>query len=282
MAAIGTAADQIGSTRLSLSSGRVTSESDDPPAIQTNNDQTPLGRLDAYSRSADLAAARLAAADTVLNHIIDTLTAAIVAGTTVRESRKTAAERAPAVAEVRRLCAALVDDFNASFNRGALFSGTNVTSAAYVRSAGAWTYQGNSGALQLEVDTARFVPVSFDGQAIAQGSDAVDVFTAMDALAAALETGDDSAIGAGIDALGRAFDRVSRAQGQLGAHERGVDAAAARLAALRLAAGASGSPPDDDNLAAAIARMNEADQAYRSALGDVNSAEQLSLLDYLK
>ena len=240
------------------------------------------GRLDAYSRSADLAAARLAAADTVCNRIIDRLTAAMVAGMSGRGLTKPPAERAAAAGEVRRLCAALVDDFNATFNGCALFAGTNVTSAAYVLSAGVWTYQGNSATIQLEVDSARFVPVSFDGQAIARGSDATDVFTAMGALAAALEAGDDPGIGAGIDALGRAFDRVSRAQSRLGADERGIDAAAARLAAVRLAAGTSRSPLEDDNLAEAITRMNEADHAYRSALGNVNSAEQLSLLDYLK
>jgi flagellar hook-associated protein 3 FlgL len=240
------------------------------------------GRLDAYSRSADQAAARLAAADTVLNNFVDRLTAAIVAGMAGRGSMRTPAERIAAAAEVRRLCAALVDDLNATFTGCALFSGTNVMSAAYVRSAGVWIYQGNSVTVQLEVDKARFVPVSFDGQAIAQGNDAVDVFTAMDALAAAVEAGDDTGINAGIDALGRAFDRVSRAQSRLGADERGVDAAAARLAALRLAAGVSRSPLEDDNLAEAITRMNEADHAYRSALGRLNSAEQLSLLDYLK
>ena len=36
------------------------------------------------------------------------------------------------------------------------------------------------------------------------------------------------------------------------------------------------------NMADAITRMNEADTAYRAALGAVSSAERVSLLDYLR
>jgi flagellar hook-associated protein 3 FlgL len=75
---------------------------------------------------------------------------------------------------------------------------------------------------------------------------------------------------------------VSRLQGRPGADERGVDAATARLPAMRLAADSRRSRLEDANMAEAITRMNEADIAYRAALSAVSSAERVSLLDYLK
>jgi len=284
LAAINGAADQMNAARQQVTSGRrVTSASDDPLAAQQAiGEYATMGGLDAYKRSADSAAARLSAADTVLGGVVDKLTAGIVAAMSGRGTETTAAERSAAAAEVRQLRASLVSDINSTFQGSYLFSGTEVNTPAYVASGGGYTYQGNNASAQIEIDHGRLVTVSFDGQAIAQGSDAVDVFTAMDDLANAIEAGDDAAIGSGIDALERAFDRASRLQGRLGADERGVDEATQRLAALRLAAENRRSKLEDANMPEAITRMNEADTAYRAALGAVSSAERVSLLDYLR
>jgi flagellar hook-associated protein 3 FlgL len=284
LASINTAADQMNAARQQVTTGRrVTAPSDDPLAAQQAiGEYATMGGLDAYKRSADSAAARLAAADTVLGGFVDKLTAGIVAAMSGRGTEKTPAERSAAAAEVRQLRAALVSDINSTFRGSYLFSGTVADAPAYVASGGGYTYQGNNASTQIEIDRGRLVTVSFDGQAIAQGSDAVDVFTAMDDLANAIEAGDDAAVGAGMDALERAFDRASRLQGRLGADERGVDEATQRLAALRLAAENRRSKLEDANMADAITRMNEADTAYRAALGAVSSAERVSLLDYLR
>jgi flagellar hook-associated protein 3 FlgL len=284
LAAINAAREQMEAARNQVATGRrVVAPSDDPLAMQQAvGEYATMGAIDAYRRSADSAASRLAATDTVLAGFVDKLTAAIVAATSGRGSTKTAAERSAAAADVRQLRDALVGDINTTFRGTALFAGTRVDQQAYVASGGGYTYQGDTAAVQVEVDRGRLVSVSYDGQAIAQGSDPVDVFTAMETLAAAIEAGDDDAIGAGIAALDRTFDRVSRLQGRLGADERGVDAATARLSALRLAADGRRSKLEDANMAEAITRMNEADIAYRAALSAVSSAERVSLLDYLK
>jgi flagellar hook-associated protein 3 FlgL len=126
------------------------------------------------------------------------------------------------------------------------------------------------------------VSVTFDGRQIAQGDDADNVFAVLDALVAAIDAGDDAAIGDATAALERALDRALRAQGRLGADERGVDDAAIRLSTLRRAADTRRSALEDVNLADAITRMADAETAYRAALGAVSSAERLSLLDYLR
>jgi flagellar hook-associated protein 3 FlgL len=284
LTSVNTAADQMNEARLQITSGRrVLQASDDPMSTQQAiGERATLGGIDAYRRSADSAAARLSAADNVLTGIVDKITAAIVHGTSARGSEASPDARAATVQALNGIRDGLLGDFNASFNGSSLFAGTRTDTAAFASVAGAWTYQGDGGRAQIQVDQGRLVAVTFDGEAIAQGADAASVFTVLDDLATAITAGDAAGIATGIDALERAFDRAVQAQGRLGADERGLDDAAIRLTALRAASETRRSKHEDANVAEAITRMTQAETAYRAALGAVSSAERLSLLDYLR
>src|SRR5690606_15308995 len=151
----------------------------------------------AYTRTSQSAASQLAAADSVLSSITDKLTAASVAGLGARGTHVGEAARAAAAEQVRSLRDSLVADINTPFRGTYLFSGTNVDRPPYAQTGGVWTYQGNSDISQVEVDRGRLVSITFDGRQIVQGSDASDVFTVLDELAAAIEAGDTAGIDAG-------------------------------------------------------------------------------------
>jgi flagellar hook-associated protein 3 FlgL len=136
--------------------------------------------------------------------------------------------------------------------------------------------------VRIEVARGRDVAQTWDGQAILQGSAAADVFTVFDDLEAAIRAGDAAGMDTGMAELQAAFDRAIRAQGRLGADENGVDDAMARVSDLRIATEARRSKDEDANAAEAIAKLNQADVAYRSALGAVSTTGRLTLLDYLK
>jgi flagellar hook-associated protein 3 FlgL len=284
LGAIETASSQLAQAQHQLSTGkRVTGAGDDPLAVQQAIGQrATIGSIDAYSRANQSAASRLAAVDNVLTGLSDKLTAVSVAGLSARGSHADATARMAAAERVRSLRDALVTDVNASFQGTYLFAGTNVDQPPYVQSGGAWTYQGNNSVTRVEVDRGRLVSVTFDGQQIIQGSDASDLFTVLDNLASAIETGDAAGIGVGLEAVERAFTRTQRAIGALGADEQGLDEAAVRLASLRQAAETRRSALEDVNMAEAATRMSQADTAYRAALAAVSTAERQSLLDYLR
>jgi flagellar hook-associated protein 3 FlgL len=284
LSAINTAAEQMDAARQQVASGkRILQPSDDALGTQMAiGEHATLGSIDAYRRSADSAAARLAAADSVMTAIVDKITAAIVTGTSARGSEVEPSARAAMVQELQGLRDSLVGDFNTTFNGSSLFAGTATDATAFANVGGVWTYQGNSATAQIQVDRGRLVSVTFDGQAIAQGSDPDNLFTTIDDLVTAIQAGDATGMGDGIDALERAFDRAVQAQGRLGADERGVDEAGVRLSALRASTDKRRSALEDANLAEAMTRMTQADTAYRAALGAVSTAERLSLLDYLE
>lgn len=284
LSAVNTAAGQLEAARQQVATGRrISVASDDPLGMQQSViEHSTLAALDAYTRSRDSAAARLAAADNVLNSIVDKISSAVVAGTGARGSEVDATARAALSQTVRSLRDSLVGDINSKFNGSYLFSGTEADTASYAQVAGVWTYQGNAATTQVEVEQGRLVSTSFDGQSLVKGSDASDLFSTLDALAAAIDAGDNDAIGTALSGLDRAFDRALQAQGRLGADERGVDDATARLSALKIAADTRRASLEQVDLAAALTKMSQADTAYRAALGAVSTAERVSLLDYLR
>jgi flagellar hook-associated protein 3 FlgL len=284
LSSINQAADDLAAARTQVSTGRrLNALSDDPLGVQQAvAEHATIDGIDAYSRTRDAAAARLAAADSLLSALGEKITAAIVAGLSARGSEVSASARSAAAAELAGLRDSMLADVNSDFHGIYLFSGTRSDTPAYARIGGAWTYQGNADAARVEVEPGRLVAVTFDGQQIVQGSDADDLFTVLDDLVTAINAGDDAGMGSGIAALERALDRTLRAQGALGADQRGTDDAAIRLSTLRRAADARRASIEEANMAEAITRLNEADTAYRAALGAVSSAERVSLLDYLR
>jgi flagellar hook-associated protein 3 FlgL len=284
LATINTASRQLQTAQQQVASGRrMAGVGDDPRATQQAIlERSTMASVDAYTQTRDSAAARLSTADAVLSGFGDKLTAAIVAGLSARGTGVAPAARAAAAEQVRGLRESLVSDINTTFNGTYLFSGTRIDQAAYAQVAGAWTYQGDAATVQVEVERDRLVSVSFNGQAIVRGSDSIDTFSALDDLAAAIEAGDNAAIGVALDAVQRGFDRSQRAIGGLGADERGLDEATPRLAAERAAADIRRSQLEDANLAEAVTQLTVAENAYRAALSAVSTAERQSLLDYLR
>jgi len=118
LSAISAAADQMAAAQQQVSTGRrISGVGDDPLAAQQAvGEHGTLGAIDAYTRTANSASARLASADTVLDGFIDKLSAAVVAGTGARGSTADPAARAAAAAEVRSLQQSLLGDINTTFN----------------------------------------------------------------------------------------------------------------------------------------------------------------------
>jgi len=284
LGAVNRAADNMAAAQRQMSTGRrLNSIGDDPlGAHQAVGQHATLGAIDAYSRAVSAASPRLAAADAVFAAVGDKLTAAIQAGLGAKGSNTTPASRTASAAQVASLRDALLADFNSTENGTYLFSGTASTDAPYAQSGGTWVYQGNADTAKVEVGRGRTIAVTFDGQAIAKGTDPTDVFTVLDDLAMAINAGNDPAIATAVAGLERAFDRTLRAQGRLGADERGLDEASMRLAGLKRGAEARRSTIEDANMAEAITNLTQAETNYRAALASVSTMERISLLDYLR
>lgn len=284
LSSINAAAEQLAEAQRQVSSGRrLLAPSDDPQATQRAiGEHAELGTIGAYTRSGDASSARLSAADSVMSDMIDKITSAIAQTTGARGSTATPESRNAIADALVGLRDAIASDVNTVYQGTHLFSGSAVDQTPYAVVAGAWTYQGDNATVQAQVDRGRQVGQAWDGQALVQGTDPQDLFTTFDNLVTAVRTGDATGMANGIDALERGFHRATQLQSRLGADENSVEAAQARLADLKLATDTRRAKDEDANIAEAITKMNQADMAYKSALGAVGTAERVSLLDYLR
>jgi flagellar hook-associated protein 3 FlgL len=282
---IGAASERLLEFQRQAASGRrIQKPSDDPSgAAMAVGGRADLATFDRYARTAESAFARLTVVDSVLSDVLDQLTVARTAilsalGTTAGVPQRQAA--AQALAGVRE---ALFSDLNASFQGVYLFGGAHATAPPYQKGTdGAiLPYQGSTREVAVDIDETREVVVAFDGDAIARGTSAEDVFTILDTLIAAATAGDTDALRQGEIALAEVFERVSAAQSRVGAAMQTVDEQKLRLGQAKLALGSRLAALEDANMADVLSGMAQAEAAYRAALGAASRAMQVSLLDYL-
>ena len=285
-AGIQTASERLIEAQRQVSTGkRLGKVSDDPSASSTAvAERNALGAIEQYTATSDNAASRLTVVDTVLSDIIQMLSKAQSATMNGRGSTKTTEQRDAVAEELRGIRAALVDDFNTTFQGTYIFAGVSSTTQPYTVGGGGavGAYAGSTTELDVEIGNSRTVTLAFDGSTIAQGTDTDHVFDAIDDLITAVTAGDETGINTGLTALERAFNRATTAQSRLGNDINEIDSQKLRLQQMKLSSDERLSKLEAANMAEAITNMAHADAAYQAALGAVSSATRVSLLDYLK
>lgn len=281
---INTASEQFSEAQWQVSTGlRVRVPSDDPAAAQhAIIDQSTIDQMDLYKSASDSAAAKVTAMDSALTNVIDKITQALVALQSSLGSTATQTVRDEAATSLEGIRDAIAADINGSFGGMRLFSGTNSSVAAYVKTAGAWTYQGTNTSMNVDISENRSVTIAMDGESILKGGDPADLLSTLDSLATAARTNDTATLNAGVALINNAFTRATRAQSLIGNDETTLDDTNQRITDLRLSAKARLSADRDANMAEAITRMTKAQNTYQAALGAVAAASKVSLLDYIK
>jgi flagellar hook-associated protein 3 FlgL len=284
--AVDRTSEQLLEAQRQVASGkRMGAISDDPGGAAVSiSERSSLAQTGQYTRAADSVSSRLTIVDGVLSDVVEALTAARTTALSARGDTKSAAERDAAAQALRGLRDSIMGSLNTSFHGVYLFGGAASTTRPFSVPGGGTipAYDGSTDEVQLDIGEGREATIAFNGEAITRGADTQDVFETIDALIAAVEAGDDDAIGSGLDGLARAFDRAIAAQSRVGNDMQVIDTQKQRLEELRLSGTARLSSVEDANLAEAISRMNQAEVTYRAALGAVSTIARVSLLDYLK
>jgi flagellar hook-associated protein 3 FlgL len=134
----------------------------------------------------------------------------------------------------------------------------------------------------VDVTNNRTAQVTFDGQAILQGSAPAHILDALTQLATDIRAGNTAGIDAGLAAIDEAFDRAVFAQTQVGITQRTIADVGEQLTAERLGNVSRISELEDANMAEAISDLNRAELAQQSALGSFATLARLTLMDFLK
>lgn len=282
--AIGEAAAEMAERQQQVATGRrIQVPSDDPSATAAAvTERAELAVTDQYRQATDTVTSKLTVIDTVLSSLVDEMTAAKVAAQSGSGSVPDT-QRAAAADTILALRDSIYSVVNTQYRGVYLLSGSDSTTSPYSRTGSAISaYQGASATIEVDIDRQTSVGVVVDGGSLLQGTDADDIFTALENLAAAVRNGDQAGIQAGFGSIDRTFERLNRALGRVGTDMAMVADQQNRLEARKLASSTRLDALENIDLAEAISAMNQADTAYRAAISAVGQASRLSLLDYLK
>jgi flagellar hook-associated protein 3 FlgL len=278
--------EQMATAQRQVSTGRRLDVPSDDPSATTGaiGERASMGTIDRYVRSADSATSRLSIVDTVLSEIVSKLSAAQTAAASAIGDTASPEQRTAAVDELASIRDQLVEDLNTKVGGVFVFAGTASTTKPFTQNPNGTVnaYQGNASTVNVDIDRAKSVQATFDGQALTQGSDSTDIFTAIENLRTAILANDTPNIENGLAAMKRGFDRATGMQSQVGSGEKALEEQRSRLSTQRLGVKARLSKFEDADMSEAISAMNRAEIGYRAALGAAATIRRVSLLDYLK
>jgi flagellar hook-associated protein 3 FlgL len=278
-------AEDLAKRQAEVSSGRrITRASDDPSASSGSvHEHAEMAALDRYKQTADTATARLSIVDSVLSDMLDQLTSAKTTILNARGSNVTSTQRAALADQLSGLRDALFADYGTSFNGSYLFSGQAATTAPYTKNGSGTvsSYAGTATTMAVDVDRNTSVTVSLNGDAVARGTDAVDIFAALDQAITDIRAGNATGMADAGAAVERAFARATSAQTTIGTSMNAVEIHQGRVGDLRRASEGRAAGLEQVNMADAITKMSQADTAYRAALGAIGNTGRKTLMDYL-
>ena len=271
---------QVGSGR------RVSSWSDDPGAASAaQRIRAQEADLASSVRQAGDAASWLSAADTALQDTSAVLTRAQDLAVAAGSGAIGDASRAAIAAEIAELRSAVATTANATHLGRPLLGGFTASPLTQDPVSGAWSWNGDGGQQRRQVAPGVTLSVNVDGAAALgfDGPPGTDLLSRLDALAAAVSSGDGAALrtaSAGVDA---GADRVRAVLGSVGASAARVDRALAGAALSATTLAGDRSRLEDADLADSITQLKAAETAYDAALGAVGRALRLpTLADVLR
>lgn len=269
-----------------IATGRVINQPSDNPSAssQLMRNDLRLQRITQYERNTSNARLWIGSADQALQSAASNLgrakTLAVQAGNDLMGS----IERTALALDIRSIADGLLSIANTKVSGRAIFSGTADSPQAYDTSG---TYLGDSFVVERSIDLNETVEVGSTGPTVFGLTNPGDpmngsVFEALNALADAVEAGDNTAIRAGIEAVDVASARIGAAQGQVGAISQQLDAATFRQGGERLAVESHISAIRDTDVAEAIVRLRSAEASYEATLSATARGLSRSLLDFIR
>ena len=197
------------------------------------------------------------------------------------------AARGALAAQLRSIRDDLLAQANTQHEGHPVFGGTTTAgtavAATFSGTTGTYTITGDEGAVTRRVAPGHDVRVNATATEVFGGAGGTPtVFQQLDALAAAVESGDTTAVGAGLATIDAARDRVLSVRGALGARVNQLEALEQANAVRGDALSGSLDEVEGVDIAKAMIEFRLQDTAYQAALATTAKVIQPTLLDFLR
>lgn len=259
---------------------RVHKPSDDPVAadgiLRSARRSRALGQ---YARNIDLADSRLRAEETVLDTVTNLLSRGKELALTALSPTADSTTYDSALSEVDGLLDAAVEQGNTRFGSGYLFGGTTADIAPFEAGGAVAAGADPAGPHQVDIGASSWFTTNHDGEEVFLGS---GVFTALDNLSTALNSGDSDAVAGAIVGIDDAFAEVQEILAEVGARSNRLSVAGSNVEALDLNLQTLRSDLEDAEMEEAVTELVGRQMAYQSALLAASKIMSTTLNDYLR
>lgn len=296
--------DRVGSDlnqlrTIAATGKRLTRASDDPSAVRPALlVRERMQGTERYVRSMDAALDRMQVQDSNLNQGVSLLSRATELVVMAGNGIYGASERLNVAEEIKGLRESMLAVGNAQVNGKYVFSGYAENTAPFSVNP-AYSppidsrpvlYNGDQGAMQLEISPGEQVTVNLEGQSLFLGdadgdgtpdSGMVDVFAVLARIEGGLRANDPAAVNGEMNSLSTALDQVSRARGALGNTAQRLATSREHMADVQVDLQEIISRYEDADLAEVLTKMTQQEQALEAAMSVTGRISKLSILDYL-
>ncbi len=269
-----------------LTTGRRINKMSDAPsdAVSSLTQRASLHRNDQFARNIGEANDWLGLQDSALSSVNDKLTSVRTLLLQAQSGTQTPSSRQAIADQISAIRDSLLADANAQRLGRPLFGGTTAGAAAFDA---AGNYIGDNGNVDVPVSPNTTLTVNHTGPNVF-GTHNVgtptngDVFQVLAQLAISVQTGDTSAMTAGISQVDTATDRVATAQVQIGSRVNQLDGLKAANDNASVTLKSAISQIEDVDLADSLVALKTREAGYQAALQATSRVVQLSLMDFLK
>ena len=281
VAAMQTSLARLAKVQEQLSTGRVLNRPSDSPTDTTSamRIRSSITDTQQYGRNAEDGNGWLSTIDSALTSANDqVLRARDLALQGANQGSVGATAREALAAEVDQIRSGLVNTANSDYLGRPVFGGVTAGPSAYDASG---AYVGVSGAVNRTIAEGTTLRVDVDGNA-AFGPAGNSVFDHLTALSAALRSGNQAGISAGLSALEADRDRITTTQADVGSRQNRIESAIQTASDTQLRLRNSLAEVENTDLPKTIVDLQMQQVAYQASLGATARVMQPSLLDFLR
>jgi flagellar hook-associated protein 3 FlgL len=266
----------------SISSGkRINEPADDPLAMTRILDyRANLASVDQYTKNIDRGASSLKTTETSLSEVVQLLgrTKELVLSQTTGTA--TDATRQATAKEVLGIFEQVIQLANTRMGDRYLFSGFKTDTAPFLSTAD-YTYQGDTGSIQVEIARNQKTTINLHGSEVFTGGP-VNVLQTLDNVVTELTNNDVSGLQADIASLDTSIAHILAKITEVGAKTNQLESTQNSLQDLKLNMTEMLSELEDTDLAEAVTELSLQETIYQASLASSTRLMQTSLLDFLK
>ncbi len=269
-----------------VSTGRTVNLPSDNPSSEAAMiaENSRLASVDQYTANSDSLTDVLNTANSTLNNVVSLLQRAITLGTEGANGTMNQTDLSSISDEVSDIKSEVLSLANTSYAGQYLFSGTATNTTPYAVDATDSTqvdYAGNSQQNEVQIGTGLTVQANLPGSSIFTQSGS-NVFTALQSLVTALDSGDSTAVGTATNAVSTALGAISSAQVFYGNTVNELTSNETFLSEEKVNITTYQDTLVSADTATAATDLTQANTALTATIEAAAKISQVSLLDYLQ